>query len=311
MLGNLHEREVSPFTTLILTLPPRLPFSLPDRYEQMFTPQLRSRYWLRRRRRRNDKSFRKWRRACDTRVERGHRHSVVAAPFSLTHSSLSRESGEVSVRGTRQKEGTSVRNLSLSQSNICAIELLRETPKIFSCFSIYPPPSRSHTPPTIWTSVSHSPQAKKNPPQNFHLFGEQLLDRRCVTPNPIDLYDSKIYRYEFCLHPLPITGIKRGFIKLDTLRGHSRRQLSTAFIPSMVTSFTSYLRLAGSKVQNRKSAVACCKRGEGRRERNDMGPWRIGRCISESEAARPTNVAAANDRRCACGAIIALTRPSS
>ena len=92
--------------------------SLPDRYEQMFTPQLRSRYWLRRRRRRNDKSFRKWRRACDTRVERGRRRHSVAAPFSLTHSSLSRESGEVSVRGTRQKEGTSVRNLSLSQSNI-------------------------------------------------------------------------------------------------------------------------------------------------------------------------------------------------
>ena len=67
--------------------------SLPDRYEQMFTPQLRSRYWLRRRRRRNDKSFRKWRRACDTRVERGRlsiRRSQL--PFlSLTRHSPGRD----------------------------------------------------------------------------------------------------------------------------------------------------------------------------------------------------------------------------
>ena len=55
-----------------------------------------------------------------------------------------------------------------------------------------------------------------------------MPDRRCVTPNPIDLCNGKIYRQTCALvHPLPITGIKRGFIKLDTLRGHSRRLLHT------------------------------------------------------------------------------------
>ena len=104
MLGNLHEREVSPFTTLILTIPPRLPFSLPDRYEQMFTPQLRSRYWLRRRRRRNDKSFRKWRRASDTRVERG-RQSLRRS--QLPFLSLTRHSPG---RGERARDATKRRH---------------------------------------------------------------------------------------------------------------------------------------------------------------------------------------------------------
>ena len=92
-------------------------------------------------------------------------------------------------------------------------------------------------------------------------------------------------------------GDKEGIYKI----GHITRPLATS---------TTH-RLPGSKVQNRNPANACCKRGEGRRERSDMGPWRIGRCISESEAARTTNGAEANDRRrCACGAIIALTRAS-
>ena len=140
-----------------------------------------------------------------------------------------------------------------------------------------------------------------------------MPDRRCVTPNPIDLCNGKIYRQTCALvHPLPITGIKREFIKLDTLRGRSRRLPHTAFIPSMVTSFTSYHRLPApkSKTEIRRMHVA-----KEEREGEKGMIWVPG----ESDVAfrnqklpdQRTNGAAANDRRqCACGAIIALTRAS-
>ena len=106
-------------------------------------------------------------------------------------------------------------------------------------------------------------------------------------------------------------GDKEGIYKI----GHITRALATSTTHRVHSLHGHFFHLLpptpGSKVQNRNPANACCKRGEGRRERNDMGPWRIGRCISESEAARTTNGAEANDRRqCACGAIIALTRAS-
>ena len=93
-------------------------------------------------------------------------------------------------------------------------------------FPTYPPPPR------IGSHSFSLDQSEKKSSTEFLLIWEQLLDRRCVTTKPIDLYNGKIYRSVLCLHPLPIKGIKRGFIKLDTLRGHSRLLLPTAFIPS-------------------------------------------------------------------------------